>query len=86
MAYTKNNVTFNSFDSNILARFKKIGNDQYLGASVDDLADIALDNGGKLPTTINSLEIDWNGADLANATAKWPSGTATINTTGVFIL
>ena len=43
----------------------------------NDYAGYEQDDASKL---INAVEIDWNGADLANATAKWPSGTATINT------
>ncbi len=63
MAYNdKTGIIFNSFDSNASAFKKKLSNTQYAGASVNDLADIANDNGGVLPTTINSLEIDWNGA------------------------
>ena len=64
MAYIENNITFNSFDGDIFTRGKKVSNEQYLGATVDDLADIASDNGGKLPTIVNALEIDWNGAEL----------------------
>ena len=63
MAYTDNNgIIFNTFDSNISAFGKKVSNEQYVGASGDDLADIASDNGGKLPSIVNALEIDWNGA------------------------
>lgn len=69
----KNGITFNSFDSNASAFKKKLSNTQYAGASVDDLADIANDNGGVLPTTINAVEIDWNGAQVAGKT---------LNTTG----
>ncbi|MBR2016909.1 MAG: hypothetical protein IKA00_06390 [Prevotella sp.] len=74
MAYNdKSGITFNSFDSNGNKYKNKLLNNQYSGASVDDLADIANDNGGVLPTTINALEIDWNGMVL---------GDKTINTTG----
>ena len=74
MAYIdKNGITFNSFDSNASVFKKKLSNNQYLGASVDDLGDIANDNGGVLPTTINAIEIDWNGAQVAGET---------LNTTG----
>lgn len=69
----KNGIQFNSFDSNASAFKKKLSNTQYAGASVDDLADIANDNGGVLPTTINAVEIDWNGAQVAGKT---------LNTTG----
>lgn len=74
MAYIdKNGITFNSFDSNANKFTKKLMNNQYTGASVDDLADIANDNDGVLPTTINAVEIDWNGAQVAGKT---------LNTTG----
>ena len=63
MAYVDNkNIRFNSFDADIFARGKKIGNKDYLGATVDDLLAIAEDYQGVLPTTINALEIDWNSA------------------------
>ncbi|MBR2881709.1 MAG: hypothetical protein IKB96_05015 [Prevotella sp.] len=51
----------------------KLSNNQYLGGLVNDLGDIANDNGGVLPTTINAIEIDWNGAQVAGKT---------LNTTG----
>lgn len=63
MAYTDNKgIIFNTFDGTISAVGKKVGNEQYLGATVNDLVYIASDNGGKLPTTVNAVEIDWNGA------------------------
>ena len=63
MAYTDNKgIIFNTFDGNIFTRGKKVGNEQYDHATVDDLADIASDNGEKLPTIVNAVEIDWNGA------------------------
>ena len=62
MAYIENNIQFNSFDSNISTFGKKIGNEQYSGITIDDLSDIASENGEQLPTTINALDIDWNGA------------------------
>ena len=80
MAYTENNIKFNSFDSNVLSRIKKVGNSQYLGATVNDLAEIASDNGGKLPTIINAVDIDWNGAEITST--AFPSMDRTINTTG----
>jgi hypothetical protein len=81
MAYRDtNNITFNTFDGDSFARGKKVSNSQYLGATVDDLADIASDNGGKLPTIVNAVEIDWNGAVLPNSNTSF--GTSiTINTT-----
>jgi len=82
MAYTDNNhIIYNSFDGNIFSRGKKVSNEQFLGATVDDLSDIASENGGKLPTTINGLEIDWNGAVLPNANFQ-SGGSLTINSTG----
>lgn len=63
MAYIDtNNIEYTSFDGDIFTRGKKVSNEQYLGVSVDDLTSIADDNGGKLPTIINAVEIDWNGA------------------------
>ena len=79
MAYIDNNISFTTFDGNSLSRIKKVGNEQCGGATVDDLADIASDNGGKLPTIINAVEIDWNGADLSSALGEKYSS---INTTG----
>lgn len=63
MAYTdSNNITFNSFD-NVSNKFgKKLSNNKYNGATIDDIADIVSENGGKLPTIVNAIEIDWNGA------------------------
>ena len=78
MAYIENNIQFNSFDSTLIGVGKKVGNKDYLGATVNDLSDIASDNGGKLPTTINALEIDWNDAQWPSTT---PSAPTTINTT-----
>lgn len=79
MAYNdKTGIKFNSFDGNVSGFKKKLSNNQYLGASVDDLSDIAADNGGVLPTTINAVEIDWNGAELKNNSEI----KATLNTTG----
>ena len=75
MAYTdNNNISFTTFDGNTLSRIKKVGNEQYLGATVNDLEDIASDNNGKLPTVINALEIDWNGAQVEE--------NVTLNSTG----
>ena len=66
MAYTDtNNIVFNTFDGNSNVLGKKVSNEQYWGATVNDLADIASDNGGKLPTIVNAVEIDWNGAQLS---------------------
>ncbi len=60
MAYTdKNNITLNSFDGDIFPRIKKVGNNQNRGATIDDLSDIASENGGNLPTIVNAVEIDW---------------------------
>ncbi len=75
MAYNdKTGIIFNSFDSNGNKYKNKLLNNQYSGASVDDLADIANDNGGVLPTTINAVDIDWNGAEVIPG--------KTLNTTG----
>ena len=66
-------IQFNSVNVNVLPRLKSIGNRDIVDATSEDLADIAAENGGKLPSTVNAVEIDWNGAQL---------GTTTINTTG----
>ena len=63
MAYTDNKgIAFHSFDGTINAFGKKVSNEQYDHATVDDLANIASDNGGSLPSIVNAVEIDWNGA------------------------
>ena len=92
MAYIdKNGITFNSFDSNGNKYKNKLLNNQYSGASVDDLGDIANDNGGVLPTTINAVEIDWNTANLGNYVNIDANGgrsngnSAEINTTGALL-
>ena len=56
-----------------MPRTKSIGNENIVGASSEDLTDIAAENGGQLPSTVNAVEIDWNGANL---------GSYIINTTG----
>lgn len=62
------NITFNSVPtSNFMQVGQLLSHPDLSGASDADLADIANDNGGVLPTTINSVEIDWNGADLGNS-------------------
>ena len=62
MAYIDtNNIQFNSFDTKFF-KTGKISNGEYDGATIDDLSDIASENGGKLPSIVNALEIDWNGA------------------------
>lgn len=66
-------IQFNSVNVNVLPRTKSIGNKDIVDATSEDLADIATENGGKLPTTVNAVEIDWNSANL---------GSYIINTTG----
>lgn len=61
---TNSNIQFNSVDVQISGNNKKWGNADILNATDDDLIDIASDYGGKLPTIINVVEIDWNGAEL----------------------
>ena len=70
MAITQNGIIFNNTS--------KIGTGTAIkllknGAAADMSADIADENGGKLPSKVNAVEIDWNRAQL---------GTTTINTTG----
>ena len=66
-------IQFNSVNVNVLPRTKSIGNRDIVDATSEDLADIAAENGGKLPSTVNAVEIDWNSAKL---------GSYIINTTG----
>jgi len=62
--YTDNSIQFNSIDTSISTNNKKLGNGDILGAADSDLIEIASDNGGKLPTIVNVVEIDWNSAQL----------------------
>ena len=63
MAYTDNKGSrFNTFDSDLFKKGKKISHNKYDGATVNDLKDIASENDGKSPTIVNAVEIDWNGA------------------------
>ena len=74
MAYTDNKgIAFYHFDGDSNAFTKKLSNNQYAGATTDDLADIAADNGGSLPSIVNAVEIDWNGAKIENAIRKYKS-------------
>ena len=68
MAYIKNGITFNSFDGDSSKVKKTLSNNKYDGATVDDLAEIEEENGGKLPKIINAVEIDWNGAVINGQT------------------
>ena len=77
-------VSFKDKDTNILFSDVTVGtalggkyyngnNGNFSDAATDeDLVDIASDYGGKLPTIVNAVEIDWNGMVL---------GDKTINTT-----
>ena len=68
------NITFNSVPtSNFMQVGQLLSHPDLSGASDADLADIANDNGGKLPSKVNVVEIDWNGAQICNQT---------VNTTG----
>lgn len=71
--YNGSNIQFNSVNVNVLPRTKSIGNKDIVDATSEDLTDIAAENGGKLPSTVNAVEINWNGMVL---------GDKTINTTG----
>ena len=66
-------IQFNSVNVNVLPRTKSIGNKDIVDATSEDLVDIAAENGGKLPSKVNAVEIDWNAANL---------GSYIINTTG----
>ena len=70
--YNGSNIQFNSV--NVLPRTKSIGNENIVGASSEDLIDIAEEYEGKLPSTVNAVEIDWNGAVVGE--------NKTLNTTG----
>ena len=68
------NITFNSVPtSNFMQVGQLLSHPDLSGATDADLADIAAENGGQLPSTVNAVEIDWNGANL---------GSYIINTTG----
>jgi len=64
MPYIDNDIKFNSFDSELSAINRKVGNQEYVGALITDLNRIASRHGGILPTSINALEIDWDSATL----------------------
>jgi len=64
MGYTYDNVEFKSFDGNLFPFGKKLGNEAYKGANANRLSSIADKNNGKLPTTFNAIEIDWNTATI----------------------
>ena len=62
----KTGIEFNSFDNNFFPFGKKLGNSAYVNETIDTLNEVEEDNDGKLPTTFNAIEIDWNGATLKN--------------------
>ena len=87
--YTDNNIQFNSIDVAISGNTKKWGQAELMGATDADLIEIALDNGGRLPSIVNAVEIDWNSAELdlsdSSIAADVPgvvNGKKVINTTG----
>ena len=53
----QNGIKFNSFTGNILGRSKTVGHNDNKGMTIDMFEDDE-----KIPSVINSLEIDWNGA------------------------
>ena len=55
----QNGIKFNSFTGNILGRSKTVGHNDNKGMTIDMFEDDE-----KIPSVINSLEIDWNGAIL----------------------
>lgn len=88
----KTGIEFNSVNVNgLIGIGNPIGNNDIVGATSEDLSDIAAENGGKLPTTVNSVEIDWNGANLGNYVnidangGKSNGNSAEINTTGALL-
>jgi hypothetical protein len=68
--YNGNNIQFNSVDTILSGNNKKWGQAELGGATDADLVDIASDNGGKLPTIVNAVEIDWNDASICNQTVS----------------
>ena len=64
MGYTYDNVEFKSFDNNFFPFGKKLGNSAYVNETVNTLNEVEEDNDGKLPTTFNAIEIDWNTATI----------------------
>lgn len=72
--YGSSNIQFNAVDVAFSGNTKKWGHGDNALASDSDLIDIAKDNDGKLPTIVNAVEIDWNGAQLGE--------NKTLNTTG----
>lgn len=75
--YNDNNIQFNSIDVTLMGIGKKVGHLDNANATSEDLVDIASENGGKLPTVVNAVEIDWNEAQVST-----PDGTETVNTSG----
>ena len=68
------NIEFNSVPtSNFMEVGVLLSHPDLKGATDTDLTDIANDNGGRLPSKVNAVEIDWNGASMCNQT---------VNTTG----
>lgn len=61
---TNSNIQFNSVDVQISGNNKKWGNADIANATDEDLIAITSENGGKLPTIVNAVEIDWNGAQI----------------------
>ena len=57
----QNGIKFNSFTGNILGRSKTVGHNDNKGMTIDMFEDDE-----KIPSVINSLEIDWNGAEIVS--------------------
>ena len=57
----QNGIKFNSFDGNIFSRGKKVGHTDNRNLTIDSFEDDE-----KISSVINSLEIDWNGAEIVS--------------------
>lgn len=70
-------IDFNDIKTSTNIKLPAFAGSKIHGSSTEDLnADYG--EGGNLPTIVNAVEIDWNGAQLKNgSTVK-----ATLNTTG----
>ena len=68
MSYIDHTIYFSSFDGNIVSVGKKVGNKENAGATINDFQD-----NEQIPSVINALEIDWNGANLGDISTEFPN-------------
>lgn len=78
MAYIDNTISFGSFKGTGISLGKNVINKQNVGCTLNELNENAADNNGLLPSTVNAIEIDWNGANLSAIGTEFSS----IRTTG----